>query len=113
MTVCPPALFLVGLVDAGYVHTMCLVGLMVARGRICALILLAGCAYDPPVSGDHGTEKYRADLAQCRQTVDTKIDLLNRSTFPAFVMSPFTGPPRKHDALRDCMVGKGYNLSQQ
>ncbi len=77
-----------------------------------SVLFLTGCAYDPPVVADHTSDTYRNDLAQCRQTVDAKVDLVNRSTFPAFVISPFTGPPRKRADVRDCMVAKGYRLAQ-
>jgi hypothetical protein len=81
-----------------------------------AVIVLAGlaltaCAYDPPVAADHTAPQYLADLQACRQSVDARVDLQGRTTFPRFLMSPFTGPPRKRAGIRDCMVAKGYALT--
>jgi len=75
------------------------------------VLALAGCAYDPPLLGDHQATKYRSDLAECRTSVDDKVDLQARATFPGFLISPLTSPPRKRSGIRACMTAKGYVLA--
>jgi hypothetical protein len=83
-------------------------------GRLLPLLTvlaLSACAYDPPIATDHSAQKYVADLNACRDSVGAKVDLEGRATFPRFLISPFTGPPRKRTGIRDCMIGKGYMVA--
>jgi hypothetical protein len=75
------------------------------------VFVLGACApYDPPIQGDHASEKYQADLESCRTTSTESVRLKNAATFQSWVISPFTGPPAVRAAIRTCMTGKGYKL---
>ena len=74
---------------------------------------LSGCAaYDPPVQGDHTSEKYKTDLETCRTTSRETIRLKNAATPQSWIISPITGPPEVRAAIRTCMAGKGYVLEK-
>jgi hypothetical protein len=74
---------------------------------------LSGCGvYDPPVQGDHATEKYQTDLKACRESSTESVRLKNARTLWSWVISPYTGPPEVRAAIRACMQGKGYMLGQ-
>ena len=78
-----------------------------------ALLLGTGCStYDPPVEGDHTSEKYKADLETCRATSTEAVRLKNAATPGRWIISPITGPPAVRAAIRTCMVGKGYVLQK-
>ena len=77
------------------------------------LVWLTGCAdYDPPIQGDHASDKYKADLAKCRTSSTETVRLKNAATPQSWVISPFTGPPKVHALIRKCMVDKGYVLEK-
>jgi hypothetical protein len=77
------------------------------------LVCLAGCSdYDPPVQGDHTSDKYKTDLEKCRTTSTETVRLRNAATPGKWVMSPFTGPPEVHALIRKCMTDKGYVLEK-
>ena len=86
------------------------------RGRflIPALLLgMGGCtSYDPPIRGDHTSERYQADLEKCRTSSTETVRLKNAATLQSWIVSPFTGPPAVRAAIRSCMVGKGYVLDK-
>ena len=74
---------------------------------------LGGCAsYDPPVQGDHSSEKYKTDLETCRTTSQEAVRLKNAATPQSWIISPITGPPEVRAAIRACMTGKGYVLEK-
>ena len=74
---------------------------------------LSGCAaYDPPVQGDHTSEKYKTDLETCRTTSQEAVRLKNAATPQSWIISPITGPPEVRAAIRACMAGKGYVLEK-
>jgi hypothetical protein len=78
---------------------------------LCLLLGVTGCAdYDPPVQGDHASEKYQADLEKCRSSSSETVRLRNASTPEKWITSPITGPPAVHGLIRACMQGKGYVL---
>lgn len=79
---------------------------------VSALLLGAsGCsAYDPPVQGDHSSEKYQADLQKCRTSSTETVRLKNAATPEKWIISPITGPPAVRAAIRTCMEAKGYAL---
>jgi len=75
------------------------------------LIGVSACApYDPLVEGDHSSEKYKADLENCRVTSTEAVRLKNAGTPQTWVISPITGPPAVRAATRTGMQGKGYVL---
>jgi len=77
------------------------------------LVALGGCAsYDPPVQGDHTSEKYKTDLEACRTTSRETVRLKNAATPQSWIISPITGPPEVRAAIRACMTGKGYVLEK-
>jgi hypothetical protein len=71
-----------------------------------------GAPYDPPVQGDHASEKYKTDLEKCRTTSTESVRLKNAATPQSWIISPFTGPPAVRAAIRTCMAGKGYKLEK-
>ena len=74
---------------------------------------LSGCgAYDPPVTADHASEKYKTDIAVCRTSSAHAVYLKNAATLGSWLISPITGPPAVRKAIRDCMRSKGYMLAQ-
>jgi hypothetical protein len=74
---------------------------------------LSGCgAYDPPIQGDHRSEKYETDLKTCRTSSRESVRLKNADTPWTWIKSPITGPPEVRAAIRVCMVGKGYVLEK-
>ncbi len=78
-----------------------------------ALLLGTGCStYDPPVEGDHTSEKYQADVETCRTTSTEAVRLKNAATPEKWIISPITGPPAVRAAIRTCMQGKGYVLQK-
>jgi hypothetical protein len=77
------------------------------------VLMIGGCAdYDPPIQGDHTSDKYRADLEKCRTSSTETVRLKNAATPQSRVISPITGPPEVHALIRKCMVGKGYVLEK-
>ena len=81
---------------------------------ISALLLgVGGCsAYDPPVEGDHTSERYQADVAACRTASTEAVRLKNAATPGKWIISPITGPPAVRAAIRTCMESKGYTLQK-
>lgn len=81
---------------------------------ILALLGVSACGgpYDPPIVGDHSTEKYQADLEKCRSTETEAVRRKNAATPQSWIISPITGPPAVRAAIRTCMQGKGYALQQ-
>jgi hypothetical protein len=81
---------------------------------VLALLGVSACGgpYDPPIVGDHATEKYQADLEKCQSTSTDAVRLKNAATPQSWIISPFTGPPAVRAAIRTCMQGKGYALEQ-
>ena len=79
-----------------------------------ALLLgISGCSsYDPPVQGDHTSEKYKTDLKTCRNSSAEAVRRQNADTPWTWIKSPFTGPPEVRAAIRTCMVRKGYVLEK-
>jgi hypothetical protein len=79
-----------------------------------ALLLgVSGCAsYDPPVQGDHTSDRYKADLEKCRTVSTEDVRRKNAATPGTWIMSTFTGPPEVRAAIRKCMEGKGYVLEK-
>jgi hypothetical protein len=74
---------------------------------------LSGCAaYEPPVQGDHTSEKYKTDLEACRTTSQEAVRRKNAATPQSWIISPITGPPEVRAAIRTCMSGKGYVLEK-
>jgi hypothetical protein len=81
----------------------------------CLLLLigLSGCSsYDPPVQGDHASDRYKDDLEKCRTTSQEAVRIKNADTPWTWIISPFTGPPAVRVAIRSCMQGKGYVLAK-
>lgn len=81
---------------------------------ILALLGVSACGgpYDPPIVGDHTTEKYQADLEKCQSTSTEAVRLKNAARLESWLISPFTGPPAVRAAIRTCMQSKGYTLEQ-
>lgn len=86
------------------------------RATVVFSVLLTGLAccagYDPPVQGDHSSEKYKTDLDACRTASREAVRRKNAATPQSWIISPITGPPEVRAAIRSCMVGKGYALEK-
>jgi hypothetical protein len=77
------------------------------------LLGVGGCApYDPPIAGDHATDKYKSDLEACRTTSHHAVYLRNARSPGPWIISPITGPPAVRAAIRACMQDKGYVLDK-
>ncbi|MBV8094768.1 MAG: hypothetical protein JOY71_15590 [Acetobacteraceae bacterium] len=79
-------------------------------GPICLLLLVAGCAYDPPMAADHAAPKYKTDLAACQDSAGKEASRRVKARFPLFVTYPISFPVEKRIETRKCMEGKGYKL---
>ncbi len=77
------------------------------------LAVSAGCAsYDPPVRGDHTSEKYKTDLEKCRADSTESVRLKNAATPGLWGDILTIRLPSVRAAIRACMAGKGYTLEQ-
>jgi len=76
-----------------------------------ALLLVAGCAYDPPMAGNHQASKYQADLAECQEIAAKSAHHAVISRGYLFVTYPISLPIKRRIATRECMEGRGYKLS--
>ncbi|WP_428484295.1 hypothetical protein [Rhodopila sp.] len=74
------------------------------------LLGVSGCAYDPPVQGEHTSDRYKADLQKCRTSSTEAVRLKNAGTLESWIISPVTGPPAVRAAIRTCMASQGYVL---
>lgn len=85
---------------------------MMQMRAVLACCLLAGCAnyYDPPVRGDHSTEKYQADLKKCHAQVNPPANRKANATVGSTIRSMFKSDDPQRDATRTCMLSKGYVL---
>jgi hypothetical protein len=91
---------------------MCRMSLRHAAPVLLSLLLaVSGCtAYDPPVHGDHASERYKTDLEACRKSSSHAVYLQNAGAPGTWILSPIIGPPKVRAAIRTCMTGKGYML---
>jgi hypothetical protein len=86
--------------------------------RTCCLLAallpaVSGCAtYDPPIQGDHTTQRYQTDLEKCRTTSRETVRRRNADTPFTWMASPFTGPPEVRAEIRTCMQHAGYVLEK-
>ncbi len=78
---------------------------------LCAGGVVAGCAYDPPVIGDHHAPKYVEDLNACREAAGRAAHQAVIRRGYLFLSYPISYPLKKRSEMRKCMVGKGYALS--
>jgi hypothetical protein len=89
-------------------------GMSIFRAALLVSAILfgaGGCApYDPPVAGDHATDKYKSDLETCRTASHHAVYLRNARSPGTWIISPITGPSAVRAAIRTCMQGKGYVL---
>jgi hypothetical protein len=82
------------------------------RTAIMTLALaLASCSYDPPVQGDHTSQKYQTDLKTCRDQAAHEVYMKFAGSIWTWMVSPITAPSARHRAVRACMAAKGYTLS--
>jgi hypothetical protein len=94
----------------GHAETTTYLALALIHGL---LLGLSGCAaYDPPVHGDHTSERYKADLEKCSTVSAETVRRKNAATPGTWIMSAITGPPEVRAAIRTCMESKGYALDK-
>ena len=81
-----------------------------AMPRLFCLIglLLAGCAYDPPLTADHAAPAYRNALARCQKDVYRDASRKANATPSSAVESLFTSDEPQRQAIRACMQHRGY-----
>ena len=80
---------------------------------ILPLLLLGSCgSYDPPIQGDHSTDKYKSDLQACRRSSHHAVYLQNAAGPGTWIISPIIGPPKVRAGIRSCMQDKGYVLTR-
>jgi len=72
------------------------------------LLLLAGCASDPEMRGDHDAAQYSADLASCRSKASTDADKEVKRRFYSFVLYGITYPLQQRQDTRTCLSTRGY-----
>ncbi len=85
---------------------------LVILGLLLGLNCCASGPYDPPVQGDHTSERYKADLEKCRTSSTESVRLKNADTLGTWIMSPYTGPSAVRAEIRKCLVSKGYVLTK-
>jgi hypothetical protein len=79
---------------------------------VVSALLLSGCgSYDPPVQGDHTSDKYKSDLEACRTSSHHAVYLQNAGDIGTWIISPIIGPPKVRAGIRSCMQGNGYVLT--
>jgi hypothetical protein len=73
-------------------------------------LVLAGCAYDPPMRADHAAASYQKDLAACQEAGDKEADRRVMASGILFLTYPVSLPIEQRIQTRKCMEGKGYKL---
>ena len=82
---------------------------MISRFAIAALLVLSGCAaYDPPMAGDHTTQRYQLDLQRCHKQVDTAAARAANATPQSAIRSAFASEEPGRAQMRSCMQARGY-----
>lgn len=74
------------------------------------LLVAGGCAYDPPMAGDHRSAKYQADLAACQEIAAKTAHHAVISRGYLFATYPISLPIKTRVATRECLEGRGYKL---
>ena len=77
-------------------------------GIVATLLLLAGCAYQPPLAGDHTLVKYKGDLKRCRDQAHVAVVQAAGKTPWTELQSIFWSRKPEHEDVLKCMLGKGY-----
>lgn len=75
-------------------------------------LIVAGCAYDPPMRADHHASAYRTDLAVCQEAGSKEADRRVLASGLLFLTYPVSQPVQTRIATRKCMEGKGYELAE-
>lgn len=73
-----------------------------------AALLLAACAYDPPMQADHASAAYRADLKACDASGSKEADRIEKAYAWRYYTYPISYPFERRSQIRKCMTGKGY-----
>ena len=81
--------------------------------RLCLalVILVAGCAsYDPPVDGDRGSAKYKADLTRCQTDASKAASRKANATPQTAFMAVFDSGKQERQDVTACMLARGHAL---
>ncbi len=78
---------------------------------VAAVLVLSGCAYDPPMKADHASAKYRADLAACQESGDREANRRVKARGILFLTYPMSLPIERRVQTRRCLEGKGYQVA--
>lgn len=81
------------------------------RALIAMGLLVAGCAYEPPVR-DRSAPAYQTDLSACQDSGRAAVNARNAKTGLAWFSSPVRRPFQIREAVRACMEGKGYKVER-
>jgi hypothetical protein len=73
-------------------------------GLLPLLLANVGCAYDPPMAGDHAAPKYQADLDACTLAAEK----YTKSLFYLFITYPISLPIEERARMATCMEQHGY-----
>ncbi len=79
-------------------------------GVLVSGLVLAGCAYDPPMRADHASATYRKDLVACQDAGDKEAHRRVMASGILFLTYPASLPIQQRIQTRKCMEGKGYKL---
>lgn len=85
---------------------------MVRRYAALALLLLAGCAsYDPPMAGDHTTQRYQADLQRCQKQTSASAARVANASPQSAIRAMFASDEPQREQVRTCLQSRGYHLA--
>ena len=70
--------------------------------------LLGSCAAYEPAGLDRTKPSYQADLDECQVNEPVAVDEYNAKIGARWFVSPFRRPFQVREAIRCCMVKKGY-----
>ncbi len=74
-------------------------------------LLLAGCAYDPPMRTDHAAPQYRDALARCHKDIDTAASRKANATPSSAIAALFASDEPQRRGIQACLEKRGYPAS--
>jgi len=82
----------------------------IGLGALAFGLVLAGCAYDPPMRADHASAQYQKDLAACQEAGAKEAHRRVMASGILWMSYPISLPIERRIQTRKCMEGKGYKL---
>ena len=77
------------------------------RALLASCLLLAACAYDPPVQGDRSSAAFQKSLRACRSAAEHAEGRREGTPGAAFVQI-FDFHQTEHHDVQTCMTARGY-----